>query len=331
MLQTLLAVSAIVPSVLLVWYFHARDVYPEPARMIWTTFGLGVLTVLPVLLIGIPIHQVVGHIERPVVASACEALFVAAMLEEFFKLVVLVLYSMRKQEFDEPMDGIVYGVVVSLGFATFENLLYVMDGGTSVAFSRAFSAVPLHAFLGAIMGYYVGQAWKNPGRRRGLLLRGYASAVLLHAIYDFPLMTMNALGDKGPQLLLALATLGVLAVSWRWAMRLTRGLRQEQLGQRAMVAARGRADAVPESLAGSRVMPVIQISLAVLSASLGGTVALGLLLAFILGVVAAEDITDVLLGGALVGLLPLVVGGLLFRHGVRALNKRVVALAGNQF
>ena len=325
MLQTLLAVSAIVPSVLLVWYFHARDAYPEPARMIWRTFGLGVLTVLPVLTIGIPIHLAVARIEQPVLASAFEALFVAAIPEEFFKLVVLVLYSMRKQEFDEPMDGIVYGVVASLGFATFENLLYVMDGGTGVAFSRAFSAVPLHAFLGAIMGYYVGQAWKNPGRRTEFILRGYAIAVFLHAVYDFPLMAMNALGNEGPKLLLALATLAVLVVVWRWALHLTRRLRREQLVHRVIEAAPGAPDGVLEPPTRSRVMPVIQISFGVISASAGGMVALGLTLAFILGAVAAGDTIDVLLGGAMIGLLPLVVGGLLFRHGVRGLNRRLVA------
>lgn len=323
MLLALLAVSAIVPSVLLVWYFHARDAYPEPARMIWTTFGLGVLTVLPVLTIGIPIHLAVATVEQPVLASAFEALFVAAIPEEFFKLVVLVLYSMRRQEFDEPMDGIVYGVVASLGFATFENLLYVMDGGTGVAFSRAFSAVPLHAFLGAIMGYYVGQAWKNPGRRSAFILRGYVIAVFLHAIYDFPLMMMNALGNEGPKLLLALATLAVLVVAWRCALRLTRRLRMEQLMHGVMEAAPGAPHVLPEPLPRSRVMPVIQISFGVISASAGGMVVLGLMLAFILGAVAAENTTDVLLGGAMIGLLPLVAGGLVFRLGVRGLNRRV--------
>jgi protease PrsW len=324
MLQTLLAVSAIVPSVLLVWYFHARDAYPEPARVIWTTFGFGVLTVLPVLLIGIPIHLAVAFIEQPILASSCEALFVAAILEEFFKLLVLVLYSMRTRAFDEPMDGIVYGVVASLGFATFENLLYVMDGGTGVAFSRAFSAVPLHAFLGAIMGYYVGQAWKNPARRTPLLVRGYVIPVFLHALYDFPLMTMNALGNGGPSLPLALATAGVLVVTWRWALRLTGGLRREQLVQRSIEASHGAPGVVLVPAAHSRVIPIMQISFGVISASVGGMVALGLLFAFMLGAVAAGDTSDVLIGGALIGLLPLVAGGLFFRQGVRGLNTRSV-------
>jgi len=290
--------------------------------VLWATFGLGFLTVLPVLVVGVPIHLLVSLIEQPVVASIFEAFFVAAIPEEFFKLVVLVGYSMRTRAFDEPMDGIVYGVVASLGFATFENMLYVLDGGTGVALSRAFSAVPLHAFLGAIMGYFVGQAWKNPERRFPLLVQAYAIAVVLHGIYDFPLMTMSALGSAGPHLPLAFATLAVLVIAWNWSLRLTRTLRKEQLMGRIIQVVPGIPEVIDAPRAGSRVIPIVQIAFGVISSSVGGMVVLGLFLAFILGIVASEDTSDVLMGGAMIGLMPLVVGVLVFRHGVKGLNRK---------
>jgi hypothetical protein len=220
------------------------------------------------------------------------------------------------------MDGIVYGVVVSLGFATFENVVYVMDGGTSVAFSRAFSAVPFHAFLGAIMGYYVGQAWKFPGRRTGLIMQGYVTAVVLHGLYDFPLMTMSALGTEGPTFLLGCWTLVVLCWTSWWALRLTRRLRREQLQARAGQLPPTEQSAIPGRATRHRVAPILEIALGVISASLGGMIALGLALAFVLDIVSAEDRMDVLLGGAIIGLLPLLTGGLLFRFGVRGLNRK---------
>ncbi len=323
MVQTLLAVSAIVPSVLLVWYFHARDAYPEPARVIWATFGFGVLAVIPVLAVGIPIHLAIATIEHPVLASGLEAFFVAAIPEEFFKLVVLLLYCTRKQAFDEPMDGVVYGVVASLGFAALENILYVVDGGTSVAFSRAFTAVPFHAFLGAIMGYYVGQAWKNPRRRTTLIVRGFLIATFLHGIYDLPLMTLNALNGD-PNLLLVAATLVVLIFAWYWALRLSRGLRREQLVHKMTQLAPGTGDATLAPAVRSRVIPVMQIAVGVISASLGGMVVFGLLLAFLMGIVAVDDTADVVFGGALIGVAPLAAGGLFFRYGVRGLNRREI-------
>ena len=65
-----------------------------------------------------------------------------------------MLQKISTKEFDELMDGIVYGAVASLGFATLENIMYCIDGGLSVVAIRALTAVPAHASFGAIMGYY---------------------------------------------------------------------------------------------------------------------------------------------------------------------------------
>jgi len=261
------------------------------------------------------------RIEHPVLASALEAFFVAAIPEEFFKLVVLLFYCMRKEAFDEPMDGIVYGVVASLGFAALENLLYVVDGGTGVAFSRAFTAVPLHAFLGAIMGYYVGQAWKNPARRTALIVRGYGIAVLLHGVYDFPLMTMNALEGE-PELLLAAATLVVLLHFVELGGPAQPGPPTGTIGAYGDPGGTGRQRCDDGSDGPFPRDTGDADRRGVISASMGGMVVFGLLLSFFLGIVAVDDTTDVVSGGVLIGVLPLVAGGLFFRYGVRGLNNR---------
>ncbi|MBL4632977.1 MAG: PrsW family intramembrane metalloprotease, partial [Kofleriaceae bacterium] len=158
--------SAIMPSVLLVWFFHRRDLYPEPARVLWTTFFLGVLTVIPVLAVVYPYSQYMELVEDPFLSGAVTAFAGAAIPEEFFKYLVVVFYCARHKEFDEPMDGIVYGVVASLGFATLENILYVSDGGYTVALLRALTAVPGHALTGAFVGYFIGQAKFGEGSSR---------------------------------------------------------------------------------------------------------------------------------------------------------------------
>jgi RsiW-degrading membrane proteinase PrsW (M82 family) len=324
MIESLLAVSAVAPSALLVWYFHARDLYPEPPRVLWTTFALGVLSVLPVLMVGVPIHQLIAGVGAPVIRGFLEAFFVAAIPEEFFKLVVLLLYSMRRVEFDEPMDGIVYGVVASLGFATFENILYVFDGGLSVAVSRAFSAVPLHAFAGAILGYHVGQAKFRPEEKWLLIVKGYGAVVLLHGFYNFPLLTLMAVEEASSGGLLALVTVVVLLTGWRWALRLMRRLRKEQLAGRAAAAG---AEAppllcVPRVSVGTRIGAIVPTVVGLLCGSGGGTVILGLILAAAMGAVAEEHATSVLVGGVVIGVLPFLGGLLLFIKGVRRLNGR---------
>jgi RsiW-degrading membrane proteinase PrsW (M82 family) len=108
----------------------------------------------------------------------------AAIPEECFKFLVLRGYSSRRPSFDEPMDGVVYGAAASLGFATFENIIYVHAGGFWTALVRAFSAVPAHACDGALMGYCVGQARFNPERKRASWL-GLFVAIIFHGFYDY--------------------------------------------------------------------------------------------------------------------------------------------------
>jgi len=101
---------------------------------------------------------------------------------------VLYFYIMPKSAFNEPMDAIVYGVVVSLGFATFENISYVYLGGFetdsfSLAIMRAVSAIPMHATCGIIMGYFFGlYAFTNS---KNFLIKSLIFPIAIHATYNF--------------------------------------------------------------------------------------------------------------------------------------------------
>ncbi len=256
----LLATSAIAPSLILVWFFHARDAFPEPPRVLWTTFFLGMAIVAPVLLFAWPAYMLAEEIDFALAHGLVAAFFGAAIPEEMFKLLVLWGYSMRRPEFDEPMDGIVYGATASLGFATLENVLYVSGEGGATAIIRAFTAVPGHAFLGAIMGYYVGRARfaDNRQERRALLVKALVIPILLHGAYDFPLLAANALEQPdtlaaAPVFLLLILVPVVLAVELLWTARLLRGGRLAQLAggppAPAVVADSGPAPEVPAALA----------------------------------------------------------------------------------
>jgi RsiW-degrading membrane proteinase PrsW (M82 family) len=89
-------------------------------------------------------------------------------------------------------------IVPSLGFATLENILYVAKGGLAVAVLRAFSSVPGHACMGAIMGSYVARG-RFSGKRNHPIWIGLLAAFLLHGLYDFPLFAIRGLADKMPQ------------------------------------------------------------------------------------------------------------------------------------
>ncbi len=91
------------------------------------------------------------------------------------------------------MDGIVYSVMVSMGFATFENFTYVFsqpteDMALNVAILRMLMAVPGHASFAVIMGYFVGKAKFSRKNRDKLLITGLLGATVSHGLYDFFLM-----------------------------------------------------------------------------------------------------------------------------------------------
>jgi RsiW-degrading membrane proteinase PrsW (M82 family) len=203
-----------------------------------------VLIALPVLLVGIPIKALL--IDRvpidpetmkatnPFVMAGLEGFIAAALPEELFKFLVVWLYCSRHKAFDEPMDGLVYGATASLGFAALENLIYTTTTTSMwVVVGRAVTAVPLHACLGAIMGYYVARAKFGRGGFGGMLY-GLFVAYVLHGLYDFFLMVPLFASEvwieenAGTVLLCVLLGLGVLIVSVVWTLSLVSKVRAEQ-------------------------------------------------------------------------------------------------------
>jgi hypothetical protein len=124
----------------------------------------------------------------------------------------------KDPSFDEPMDGLVYGMTASLGFATLENVLYVGEGGANVALMRALTAVPGHACTGAIMGAYVARAKFGSQRARNLWL-AFLVPMALHGAYDTFLFTASGW---------ALMGVGVLLVEIAWMRSVVKSFAAEQ-------------------------------------------------------------------------------------------------------
>jgi protease PrsW len=313
-----LAVSAVIPSLFIMRYFHARDRYREPQRVLWTTFGLGVLSVFGVAAVFI-YSPLVDGIKNPLLRGPIDAFASAAIPEELLKLLVLVGYCARHKEYDEPLDGLVYGATASLGFATLENVLYVLQNGLGLAVMRAFTAVPGHAFSGAILGWHVSQ-WKFH-RKKYAIPFGYLVVVLLHGLYDAPLLTLKAMdeshyGEDHPaRLYVGLAVVAIslpaLLIEILWARRLLLRARLEQDGPNTR--ARNAWAAAREALNSNSLWDFVLLGVGGVLASLGGLLALGLGLSALLG---AESDHKLLVGGLIMGVPPLFAGGLMFSRGL---------------
>lgn len=219
---------ALLPSALILRYFLKRDAFPEPRGAIAKTFLWGVASIVPAVILALILISIVpsvsdGDTSGAFARAAVISFFGAAIPEELFKFAVLFFYCRRLSHFDEPMDGIVYGVTASLGFATLENVLYVFDGGIGLAIMRGFTAVPGHALFGAVMGFYFGLAHFVPGRRR-LYWAAYLLPVLLHGLYNTPLMALHSNVSAA----WALLSILVLIVGLITARRLHRRLQVAQ-------------------------------------------------------------------------------------------------------
>jgi len=340
LIEQIAVVSAIVPSLFFLWYFHSRDTFPEPPKVIWTTFILGMLTVIPVLLYSFAVYPVLQRIGDPYARKLAEAFLLAAVPEEILKFLVLLFYVVRRSEFDEPMDGIVYGVAASLGFATLENLLYVRGGGLSTALMRAFTAIPCHAMLGVLMGYYVALGVFRRRGRRAAFATALLAPILIHGLYDFPLFSLKHLQatpggmqDSARMLLLVGGFVVVLLVGLVWAFRVAYLARLEQFyaasgsGLAADPATDADAEAdsgfgVPRRPAGTwRGWTLVILGTAV--GSVGGSILLALLFDLVrsrrdLVPVSPETSPSGLL---FAGLALLMAGSFLFLAGVRFRNR----------
>ena len=124
----------------------------------------------------------------PVVAVVPIVVVVAAV-EEGMKFWLLKRRTWNHPAFNYRFDGIVYAVFVSLGFAAYENILYVFHYGLSVALPRALLAVPGHMSFAVCMGIYYGRAklcagWGDDLNAQRNLWTGYLFSVFLHGVYD---------------------------------------------------------------------------------------------------------------------------------------------------
>lgn len=174
-------IAAIAPGIALLTFFYLKDRYePEPLRMVIRLFIFGALICFPVMIIQYGLRT---EISDQIFFSS---FITAGFLEEFIKWFVLYYLIYNHEEFDEPYDGIVYAVAVSLGFATLENFLYLVTEGLSVAFLRAFIPVTGHALFGVVMGYYIGLGKFIHDRKKvnRILLKSLFIPVMIHGTYD---------------------------------------------------------------------------------------------------------------------------------------------------
>lgn len=192
MQEIILLVLALGPAILFFRYLQHMDrAEPEPAWMVNRAFWYGVLSVIPAVILELILEKWVFHGQpKEFGPLLLYCLIAIALVEEVCKLVAGLYPVWNDPEFNEENDGIVYVTAATLGFAAFENLLYVFPGGFSTGVVRALMAIPMHMCCGVMMGYYAGLArFSAPQQSKAYLSSGIVYAVIIHGVYDACLLS----------------------------------------------------------------------------------------------------------------------------------------------
>jgi protease PrsW len=213
----LLILLAILPGIAISFWIYHQDKYEkEPTSLLVSCFAWGCLSTLPAILAQVYFKS--WENPESLLQTGFYSFFIIALTEELSKFFFLRFRAYTNDNFNEPFDGIVYAVMIGMGFATLENILYVFNtegGGFTLGLGRAFTAVPAHAAFAVMMGSYVGLAKFIPEKREAYLISGVVSAIFFHGLYDFFLLQKSYQG-------LAIVSIVILSIAISLARKLIR-------------------------------------------------------------------------------------------------------------
>jgi protease PrsW len=177
---------AILPGLLISFLIFRLDKYEResPGPMV-LAFVLGAVATIPAVQFEKWIFGLVA-LEGPpgLLRAMLLAFLVIALIEELIKFLILRYAAYPHAFFNEPFDGIVYAVLIAMGFATAENVVYADRFGLETVLVRSLTAVPAHLMFGIIQGYYAGLARFKVGQSLPLLRKGLFISLLMHGVYD---------------------------------------------------------------------------------------------------------------------------------------------------
>lgn len=178
---------AIAPGIFWLIFYRRKDrEEPEPRRLVFKIFIWGMLATIPAAILEFIVDYVMPYSSNETLSQIIWGTFlVIAPIEEYLKYLVIKRKIYRHPEFDERLDGIIYGTIAGLGFASLENIMAAIGEGPSIILFRFFTATLMHALASGILGYYIGRARFNPRREGSLIRRGFLIAVIIHGFYNF--------------------------------------------------------------------------------------------------------------------------------------------------
>ena len=191
----LLLLLAIVPGLAIAFFIYLRDIrQAEPYSQLLLNIFFGVVSFFMARGIGFLLHHFIYIGHEDLTQQLLAAFLFVGLLGEGSKFLFLRGFTYYNRNFNHAFDGIVYSIMVGMGYATAENILYVVNGDSDSAMLRIITSAPANAVFAVIMGFFLGEAKLFKNR---ILL--YSSLALLipaaaHGYYDYFLTILNIRG-----------------------------------------------------------------------------------------------------------------------------------------
>lgn len=192
-MNPILIAAAIIPAIfLLVKVYKADRLEREPPLLLLSLVLYGIiatgLAMVTERLGSVILNSLFS--QNSIIYNVIMYFIVVAFSEEGFKYLLLKKRTWYSLAFNCQFDGVVYATFVSLGFALWENIGYVLRYGFGTAMVRAVTAVPGHACFGVFMGAWYGLAkrYDNMGKQSASKICRFMAFLLpafMHGCYDF--------------------------------------------------------------------------------------------------------------------------------------------------
>jgi RsiW-degrading membrane proteinase PrsW (M82 family) len=166
---------------------------PEPKSLLIRVFLFGMGIAIPVALIETSLYPNAIQENLSLATAAFIAFGLAGVFEESGKFIVVRFGAYSSRHFEEPADGLIYAAAAALGFASTENIVYVLSFGWQVILVRALFSNLAHVLFSSLWGYPLAMTKLGFWKHKSLVYGGLAAAVVAHGLFDFLFFTGTSL------------------------------------------------------------------------------------------------------------------------------------------
>ncbi len=187
---------AILPVFIFALYVYIHDNEKEPTNMLIKAFVFGMLIAIPCIYVESALSSAFYFLQKSYITSLLYVFLVIALVEEGYKFLATYILFYHDKNVNYTFDMIVYTTFLGLGFAFFENIIYLRSLPIASVILRGFTAVPVHLSCGIIMGYYSSLMKTDKKNFKTNLLKSLLIPISIHSFYNYYLVYISSLIRK---------------------------------------------------------------------------------------------------------------------------------------